>query len=136
MTNLQAAKMWREAPQDVRQKFQEQARLEKEEHQRLYPGYRYQPVFRRTDIIRRRVRKDPAEDEKVEAVAEALIKGKSGGALEKDIKEQMVALTEEVNSSRESEGDLESRSSAPPPPPLSRRSVRGISWSIALNGLC
>jgi hypothetical protein len=32
---LQAAKMWREAPQDVRQKFQEQARIEKEEHQRL-----------------------------------------------------------------------------------------------------
>lgn len=119
--------MWREAPQDVRQKFQEQARLEKEEHQRLYPGYRYQPVFRRTDIIRRRVRKDPAEDEKVEAVAEALIKGKSGGALEKDIKEQMVALTEEVNSSRESEGDMERRNSAPPPPPLSRRSVAEIS---------
>jgi hypothetical protein len=28
--------MWREAPQEVRQKFQEQARIEKEEHQRLY----------------------------------------------------------------------------------------------------
>jgi hypothetical protein len=101
-----AAKMWREAPQDVRAKFQEMARLEKEEHQRKYvssarprvtwagvdpfryPGYRYQPVFRRTDIIRRRVRKDGAEDEKVEAVAEALIQGKAGGELEREIKEQ------------------------------------------------
>jgi hypothetical protein len=94
--------MWREAPQEVRQQFQEQARLEKEEHQRKYPGYRYQPVFRRTDIIRRRVRKDPAEDEKVEAVAEALIKGKSGGDLEQEIKQQMVARSEAAS---ESEGE-------------------------------
>ena len=94
--------MWREAPQEVRQKFQEQARLEKEEHQRKYPGYRYQPVFRRTDIIRRRVRKDPAEDEKVEAVAEALIKGKSGGDLEQEIKDQMVNRSEASDSEAES----------------------------------
>ncbi|WVQ85956.1 hypothetical protein IAT38_008124 [Cryptococcus sp. DSM 104549] len=97
-----AAKMWKEAPQEVRQKFQEQARLEKEEHQRKYPGYRYQPVFRRTDIIRRRVRKDPAEDEKVDAVAEALIKGKAGGALEKEIKEQLVTRSEASESDAES----------------------------------
>jgi hypothetical protein len=98
-----AAKMWREAPQDVRQKFQEQARLEKEEHQRKYPGYRYQPVFRRTDIIRRRVRKDPAEDEKVEAVAELLIKGKAGEALESEIKEQLTQRSE----ASESEGEAQ-----------------------------
>ena len=58
-----------------------------------YPNYRYQPVFRRTDIIRRRVRKDGAEDEKVEAVAEALIKGKAGEKLEEEIKAQ--ALVDE-----------------------------------------
>ena len=81
--------MWREAPQEVRHKFQEEARLEKEEHQRKYPGYRYQPVFRRTDIIRRRVRKDKTEDEKVEAVAEAMIQGKAGRALAEEVKEQV-----------------------------------------------
>lgn len=53
-----------------------------------YPNYRYQPVFRRTDIIRRRVRKDGAEDEKVDAVAAALIHGKAGAELEKEIQEQ------------------------------------------------
>lgn len=94
--------MWKEAPQEVRQMFQEQARIEKEEHQRKYPGYRYQPVFRRTDIIRRRVRKDPAEDEKVDAVAEALIKGKAGNELEKEIKEQLVTLSEASESDGES----------------------------------
>jgi len=109
--------MWREAPQEVRQKFQEQARMEKEEHAKKsvpgivivvdigvdgrYPGYRYQPVFRRTDIIRRRVRKDPAEDEKVDAVAEALIKGKTGNKLEEEIKEQMVTRGEASESEEE-----------------------------------
>ncbi|ORX41040.1 hypothetical protein BD324DRAFT_612990 [Kockovaella imperatae] len=102
-----AAKMWREAPQEVRQKFQEQARIEKEEHQRKYPGYRYQPVFRRTDIIRRRVRKDPAEDDKVEAVAEALIKGKVGNDLEKDIKDQMATRSD----MSETESDQPARTS-------------------------
>ncbi|WVO17430.1 hypothetical protein L204_105122 [Cryptococcus depauperatus] len=97
-----AAKMWKEAPQEVRQKFQEQARLEKEEHARKYPGYRYQPVFRRTDIIRRRVRKDPAEDQKVDAVAEALIQGKAGEALEKEIKEQLVTRSEASESETDS----------------------------------
>ena len=67
-----------------------------------YPGYRYQPIFRRTDIIRRRVRKDAAEDEKVEAVAEALIQGKAGGALEKEIKNQMTQRSEASESEAES----------------------------------
>lgn len=93
--------MWREAPPDVRKKFQEMARIEKEEHQRKYPGYRYQPVLRRTDIIRRRVRKDPAEDENVEAVAEALMKGKAGDALEAEIKEQLAQRSDASDSEAE-----------------------------------
>jgi len=31
--------MWREAPQEVRKKFQEEARVEKEEHQRKYVSF-------------------------------------------------------------------------------------------------
>ena len=45
-----------------------------------------------------------AEDEKVEAVAEALIKGKAGGDLEKEIKDQMVARSD----ASESEADANS----------------------------
>jgi hypothetical protein len=60
-------------------------------------------VFRRTDIIRRRVRKDQAEDDKVEAVAEALIQGKSGEKLEKEIREQMIARSNEIASESEAE---------------------------------
>lgn len=97
--------MWKEAPEEVRQKFQEQARIEKEEHQRKYPGYHYQTVFRPTDIIRRRVRKDPAEDERVDAVAEALINGKAGNELEKEIKEQLVTRSEASESHGESSRD-------------------------------
>nr|XP_019051081.1 hypothetical protein I302_01529 [Kwoniella bestiolae CBS 10118]OCF30011.1 hypothetical protein I302_01529 [Kwoniella bestiolae CBS 10118] len=104
-----AAKMWKEAPLEVRAKFNEQARIEKEEHARKYPGYRYQPVFRRTDIIRRRVRKDPAEDEKVDAVAEALIKGKAGENLEKEIKDQIIQKGNESDSAQSEMSSSSSR---------------------------
>nr|XP_018259600.1 uncharacterized protein I303_07668 [Kwoniella dejecticola CBS 10117]OBR81758.1 hypothetical protein I303_07668 [Kwoniella dejecticola CBS 10117] len=104
-----AAKMWKEAPLEVRAKFNEQARIEKEEHARKYPGYRYQPVFRRTDIIRRRVRKDPAEDEKVDAVAAALIEGKSGNKLEEEIKEQIIQKGNESDVGSEGSSSSASR---------------------------
>ena len=47
------------------------------------------------------MRKDPAEDEKVDAVAEALIKGKTGDKLEEEIKEQMVTRGEASESEEE-----------------------------------
>ncbi|WWC63542.1 uncharacterized protein I303_106145 [Kwoniella dejecticola CBS 10117] len=83
------AKMWSEAPADQKAHFNELARVEKEEHMKKYPGYRYQPVYRRTNVIRRRVRKDEAEEQKCKSVAELLIKGKSGEDLENEIKEKI-----------------------------------------------
>lgn len=47
------------------------------------------------------MRKDPAEDEKVDAVAEALIKGKTGLKLEEEIKEQMVTRGDASESEEE-----------------------------------
>ncbi|KAL7422333.1 hypothetical protein Q5752_002979 [Cryptotrichosporon argae] len=82
------AKMWREAPAEQKAHFNELARVEKEEHMRKYPGYRYQPVYRRTNVIRRRVRKDAAEEEKCRSVAELLLQGKSGDKLEEEIHER------------------------------------------------
>lgn len=52
-----------------------------------YPGYRYQPVYRRTNVIRRRVRKDDAEEEKCNNVAQLLLEGKTGEALAEEIKD-------------------------------------------------
>nr|ODN94545.1 hypothetical protein L204_04678 [Cryptococcus depauperatus CBS 7855] len=86
------AKMWSEADPQTKAHFNELARIEKEEHMKKYPGYRYQPVYRRTNVIRRRVRKDEAEEEKCKSVAELLMKGKSGQALEAEIKDK---ITEE-----------------------------------------
>jgi HMG box factor len=40
-------------------------------------------------VIRRRVRKDDAEEEKCRSVAELLIKGKSGQALEQEIRNKI-----------------------------------------------
>ncbi|OWZ67297.1 hypothetical protein AYX15_01600 [Cryptococcus neoformans] len=83
------AKMWSEAPAEQKAHFNELARIEKEEHMKKYPGYRYQPVYRRTNVVRRRVRKDEAEEEKCKNVAELLMKGKSGQQLEEEIKEKV-----------------------------------------------
>ena len=52
-----------------------------------YPGYRYQPVYRRTNVVRRRVRKDAAEEEKCKSVAQLLMQGKTGEELAEEIKE-------------------------------------------------
>lgn len=56
-----------------------------------YPGYRYQPVYRRTNVVRRRVRKDEAEEEKCKNVAELLMKGKSGQEMEEKLKEKVAS---------------------------------------------
>jgi len=48
-----------------------------------------EPVYRRTNVIRRRVRKDEAEEEKCQSVAELLLKGKTGTALESEIKDKI-----------------------------------------------
>ena len=82
------AKMWAEAPAEQKAHFNELAKIEKEEHMKKYPGYRYQPVYRRTNVIRRRVRKDEAEEEKCKSVAELLMKGKVGKELEAEIREK------------------------------------------------
>ena len=46
-------------------------------------------MYRRTNVIRRRVRKDEAEEEKCKSVAALLMKGKTGVALESEIKHEM-----------------------------------------------
>ena len=54
-----------------------------------YPGYRYQPVYRRTNVIRRRVRKDDAEEDKCRSVAALLLEGKTGDVLEKELRDKI-----------------------------------------------
>lgn len=97
------AKMWADAPLEQKERFAELAKVEKEDHLKKYvfstlgeiwemltgryPGYRYQPVYRRTNVIRRRVRKDEADEEKCNNVAALLLKGTSGVELEEEIKD-------------------------------------------------
>lgn len=93
-----------QASDEQKAHFQDLARIEKAEHLKKsdtpsdpfawraydrYPGYRYQPVYRRTNVIRRRVRKDDAEEEKCKSVAELLLRGKSGQELEQEIKDKI-----------------------------------------------
>lgn len=91
-TNFSAPDSRWQAPPDVKSRFVEAARLEKEEHARKYPNYRYQPAYKRADIVRRRVRKDVNEDNKCDAVAALLIKGKAGAGLEQEVKRELAKL--------------------------------------------
>ncbi|KAK4703420.1 hypothetical protein P7C70_g2799, partial [Phenoliferia sp. Uapishka_3] len=43
--------MWRGESTEVRQWYEKQADLKKEEHKRMYPGYKYQPVRKDTAVI-------------------------------------------------------------------------------------
>lgn len=67
--------------------------------------------------MRRRVRKDLAEDDKVEAVAEALINGKTGDKLEREIREQMAARSEDSGSESDASSYMSRRYVPPPSPP-------------------
>ncbi|WVO21472.1 uncharacterized protein IAS62_002781 [Cryptococcus decagattii] len=71
--SIVTAKMWSEASAEQKAHFNELTLIEKEEHMKKYLGHRYQPVYRRTNVVRRRVRKDEAEEEKCKNVAELLI---------------------------------------------------------------
>ena len=60
--------MWREAPQAVRHRFQEQARIEKEEHQRKYVHASFPVPTDRLDT--RHIDINPCLDGLISSVAE------------------------------------------------------------------
>jgi HMG box factor len=47
-----------------------------------YPDYKYQPVYRRTNVVRRKMKPDPVEDKKCTVLASLLMEGKEGVELE------------------------------------------------------
>ncbi|KAJ9121701.1 hypothetical protein QFC22_002321 [Naganishia vaughanmartiniae] len=76
----------RKADTVTKTQFQEQARLEKEQHMRDYPNYKYQPVYRRSQVVRRQIKADPVEEKKCALVANLLLDGKNGDELTKETK--------------------------------------------------
>jgi hypothetical protein len=60
-------RLWRNESEEVKRKYHEMARLAKEEHELLYPGYKYRPKrkpeSRRTATLGRRVKKRKVVEE-------------------------------------------------------------------------
>jgi HMG box factor len=47
-----------------------------------YPDYKYQPVYRRSNVVRRKMKPDPVEEKRCTVVASLLLEGKEGAELE------------------------------------------------------
>jgi HMG box factor len=47
-----------------------------------YPDYKYQPVYRRANVVRRKMKPDPVEEKRCTVVASLLLEGKEGAELE------------------------------------------------------
>lgn len=77
-----AGHIWNELGEEERAPYKHLAQQEKERHARLYPGYKYAPVYR-TRANRRKAKRDPeGEERRCKALADLLLQGVEGNELE------------------------------------------------------
>ncbi|KAJ7748478.1 hypothetical protein DFH07DRAFT_747308 [Mycena maculata] len=82
-----AAILWHDLPEVEKQEFHVKAELEKLEHRRLHPDYRFTPTVRAQKPVKRKVQRNGAEDlERCREVAELLKAGKQGDELEEAVR--------------------------------------------------
>ncbi|KAJ7642300.1 hypothetical protein B0H17DRAFT_1148832 [Mycena rosella] len=78
--------LWNELPEDGKTVFRVKAELEKLEHQRLHPDYRFTPTVRAQKPLKRKVQRNGAKDlTRCREVAGLLMAGKQGHELEKAV---------------------------------------------------
>lgn len=72
--------MWHSLGKEERALWEAQAEAEKERHRREYPGYKYRPGSRRTNIHRRNVRRLSGTERQCEQIADVILKacGRAG----------------------------------------------------------
>ncbi|KAJ7630426.1 high mobility group box domain-containing protein [Roridomyces roridus] len=79
--------LWRDMSDAEKQPFHVKAELEKEEHRRLYPNYRFNPIVRTSKPVKRKVQRNGPEDlERCREMAELLKAGKQGDELEEAVR--------------------------------------------------
>lgn len=79
---------WNSLPEEEKRIWRGKAEEEKREHSRKYPGYRYTPVIRTDKPIKRNVNRNGERDkQRCKKVAELLLAGAEGYALENAVKE-------------------------------------------------
>lgn len=79
---------WNSLPEEEKGIWRAKAQEEKQEHLRKYPGYRYSPITRTDKPIKRNVNRNGEKDkQRCKKVAELLLSGAEGPALESAVKE-------------------------------------------------
>lgn len=79
---------WNSLPEEEKKIWRVKAEEEKQNHLRKYPGYRYSPVTRTNKPIKRNVNRNGEKDkQRCKKVAELLLLGTEGSALENAVKE-------------------------------------------------
>ena len=79
---------WNSLPEEEKQIWRTKAEEEKQEHLRKYPGYRYSPITRKDKPVKRNVNRNSEKDkQRCKKVAELLLSGAEGLALESAVKE-------------------------------------------------
>lgn len=79
---------WNSLPEEEKRLWRVKAEEEKQEHSKNYPGYRYTPVTRTDKPIKRNVNRNGEKDkQRCKKVAELLLAGTEGSALESAVKE-------------------------------------------------
>lgn len=78
---------WNKLPEEEKNTYREMASQEKAEHMRKYPNYRFTPNAREKKPLRRKTKRNGAEDMlRCVEVAELLLDGKEGHELEEAVK--------------------------------------------------
>ena len=79
---------WNSLPEEEKRIWRATAEEEKQEHSRKYPGYRYSPVTRKDKPAKRNVNRNGEKDkQRCKKVAELLLAGTEGPALEYAVRE-------------------------------------------------
>lgn len=79
---------WNSLPEEEKRIWKAKAEEEKQEHSRKYPDYRYSPMTRTDRPIKRNVNRNGEKDkQRCKKVAELLLAGTEGSALENAVKE-------------------------------------------------
>ncbi|KAF8665087.1 hypothetical protein AX16_000555 [Volvariella volvacea WC 439] len=80
------AHMWNKLPESDKQYWRRRADMEKLEHERKYPDYRFTPGHRSKKPVKRKVKRNSDRElKRCEEVAELLLAGKAGSELEKEV---------------------------------------------------
>lgn len=110
---------WNQLPESEKDKWRQKAEQEKLDHILKYPGYRFSPSVRTKKAVKRKVKRNSAEELlRCKQVAELLLAGKQGVELDSAVMSMKSPLATTVLQERNQESNIveSSRNSGTPSP--------------------